>query len=275
MSQSYFICGTPRTGSSLLLGLLDSTGVAGHPQAYFRAPDELAWAARWGLPHTPDGGLHHSGPHHDGLDYSGLDYGGLDYGGLDYGGFVRAALAHGSTDNGVFGAKLMWGTLDELVAKLTPLYPDLRGRDLDLLTAAFGRTRFVYLRRDDVVAQAVSWLRAEQSGAWYVGGRGEIPGPREPERPPRYDPDRIRELVRTIEEHNAAWEDWFASAGVRPHRLSYDELAADMSGAVQGILDVLGVQLPDGRAITPRHHRQADDLNAQWTTRFRADATTQ
>jgi len=37
-------------------------------------------------------------------------------------------------------------------------------------------TRFVYLRRADVVAQAVSWLRAEQTGTWYVGGNGEIGG---------------------------------------------------------------------------------------------------
>jgi trehalose 2-sulfotransferase len=42
--DSYFVCGTPRTGSSLLLGLLESTGVAGRPQAYFREPDEPLWA---------------------------------------------------------------------------------------------------------------------------------------------------------------------------------------------------------------------------------------
>jgi LPS sulfotransferase NodH len=41
--NSYFVCGTPRTGSSLLLGLVDSTGVAGHPQAYRR---ELGLARR-------------------------------------------------------------------------------------------------------------------------------------------------------------------------------------------------------------------------------------
>jgi LPS sulfotransferase NodH len=44
---SYFVCATPRTGSSLLLGLLESTGVAGRPQAYFREPDEPLWADRW------------------------------------------------------------------------------------------------------------------------------------------------------------------------------------------------------------------------------------
>src|SRR6266851_2600748 len=47
---SCFVCGTPRTGSSLLLGLLESTGVAGRPQAYFREPDEPLWADRWQVP---------------------------------------------------------------------------------------------------------------------------------------------------------------------------------------------------------------------------------
>ena len=43
------VCATPRTGSSLLLGLLDSSGVAGHPEAYFRDQDQATWAGEWGL----------------------------------------------------------------------------------------------------------------------------------------------------------------------------------------------------------------------------------
>jgi LPS sulfotransferase NodH len=43
--DSYLICATtPRTGSSLLCGLLDSTGIAGHPESYFRRQDEREWA---------------------------------------------------------------------------------------------------------------------------------------------------------------------------------------------------------------------------------------
>jgi LPS sulfotransferase NodH len=136
---SYFVCGTPRSGSSLLLGLLESTGVAGRPQAYFREPDEPLWADRWQVPRSAGGGF-------------------------DYPDYVRAALAAGRTGNGVFGAKLMWGTLDELVVKLGRVFPDLAGDDAGLLERAFGRTGFVFLRRADVVAQAVSWLRAEQTG---------------------------------------------------------------------------------------------------------------
>jgi len=245
--DAYFICGTPRTGSSLLLGLLGSTGVAGRPQAYFRAPDEALWADRWQIPRTSGGAF-------------------------AYADYVRAARAAGTTGNGVFGAKLMWGTLDELVGKLGTVHRDLAGEDLALLNRAFGRTRFVHLRRDDVVAQAVSWLRAEQTNAWYAGGAGEISGARRDGRPPAFDLDRISELTRTIGEHNAAWERWFASAGVRPHLVRYEELAADMAGTTRGILDFLGLDLPHGRAVVPRHRRQADELNDQWIERYRAEA---
>jgi LPS sulfotransferase NodH len=162
-----------------------------------------------------------------------------------------------------------WGTLDELAAKLSTVHPDLAGQDVDLLHRAFGRPRFVYLRRDDVVAQAVSWLRAEQTSTWYIGGNGEISGTREPGRAPGFDPDRIGRLIETIDEHNAAWEEWFASFGIQPHRLSYEELDADMAGVTHRILDFLGVDLPDGRTVVPRHKRQADELNAQWIDRYR------
>jgi LPS sulfotransferase NodH len=81
-------------------------------------------------------------------------------GAFDYGDYVRAAVVAGSTPNAVFGARVMWGPLDAIVSKLGAVYPDLVGADLELLTRAFGRTRFVYLWRGDTVAQAVSWAAA-------------------------------------------------------------------------------------------------------------------
>jgi trehalose 2-sulfotransferase len=182
---------------------------------------------------------------------------------------VRAALAAGRTGNGVFGAKLMWGTLDELVVKLGRVFPDLGGDDAGLLGRAFGRTGLVFLRRADVVAQAVSWLRAEQTGTWYIGGNGEIGGSAGTGGPPGFDAGRISRLIQMIGEHNAAWEAWFASVGIRPHRVSYEELDAGMAGVTLGILDFLGLDVPDERVIAPRHERQADELTARWIDRYR------
>jgi len=246
-TDTYFICATPRTGSSLLLGLLDSTGVAGHPQAYFRSPDEVAWAERWGVAHTSQRAL-------------------------DYGDFVRAALAAGRTGNGVFGAKLMWGTHAELTSRLAGLHPDLAGDELGLLEREFGRgIRLVQLRRDDVLAQAVSWLRAEQTGVWFIGGKGEIGGggATPADGRPSYDRDAITRTMRTIEEHNTAWERWFDVHGIQPHRIRYEDLSADPEAVTLRVLDHLGLALPAGRRITPSHQRQADGLNEEWAARYR------
>lgn len=243
--DSYLICTTPRTGSTLLCGLMASTKVAGRPESYFRIPDEQSWAARWDIAHASDGVFAYSE-------------------------FVRAALAAGRTDNGVFAARIMWGTMDYLADRLGSVYPASAGGDLDLLNLAFGHTRFIYLHRDDVLAQAVSWHRAEQTNVWHQTDQEE---PKPPEQQPRFDFDEIRKLVQTIEEHNSAWRAWFASVGIQPHMVRYEDLDADPVGVAREVLDFLGLKLPSGCQIKTRNRRLADELNAQWIDRYRAGLT--
>jgi LPS sulfotransferase NodH len=147
--DSYFVCGTPRTGSSLLLGLLESTGVAGHPQAYFREPDEPLWADRWRVPRSADGGF-------------------------DYADYVRATLAagrrHGLPRPGR-GRRRAAGTGVRPNALCIPAACRCRG--------AGG-----------------SWLRAEQTGTWFIGGNGEIGGRAGNGRAPSFDAGRIGQLIQ-------------------------------------------------------------------------------
>lgn len=243
--DSYLICSTPRTGSTLLCGLLASTKVAGRPESYFREPDEQSWASRWEIVRSPDGTF-------------------------EFSDFVRAALAAGRTENGVFAARIMWGTMDHLVDRLATVYPSRAGGDLDLLNQAFGDTRFIYLRRDDVLAQAVSWQRAEQTDVWHqtVGEESK-----QPEGEPRFHFDQIRELAEMIEEHNAAWGAWFASVGIQPHMVRYEDLDADPVGVAREVLAFLGLELPAGRPIKTRNRRLADELSARWIDRYRTELT--
>ena len=238
---AYLICATPRTGSSLLCGLLDSTGVAGHPESYFRAPDEPSYAARWGI--TEPGGA-----------FSDASY-------------IAAARAAGRTANGVFAARIMWGSLDRVLGRLRTLHPGLAGRDTALLDRAFGRTRVVYLHRADRVAQAVSWYRAEQTGVWFDTAPGGSPPPRGEL---RFDFRQIHTLTARIQQHNQAWRAWFGAAGVHPYVVTYERLDADPVGVTRDVLGFLGLALPPGRQIQVRHRRLADDLNADWIARDRA-----
>ncbi len=241
--DSYLICATPRTGSTLLCGLMASTKVAGQPGSYFRQPDEQLWADRWDIVRSPDGVF-------------------------EYSEFIRATLAAGRTENGVFAARIMWGTLDYLVDRLGTVYPAPADGDFDLLNLAFGHTAFIYLQRDDILAQAVSWHRAEQTNVWHQTDQ-EVS--KQPEQEPRFDFDQICKLVQLIEDHNLAWRTWFASVVIQPHMVRYEDLDADPVGVVCEILDFLGLKLPPGRLIKTPHRRLADELNVQWIDRYRAE----
>jgi LPS sulfotransferase NodH len=232
--RSYLICGTPRTGSTLLCSLLASTGVLGQPASFFREPDEAEWAATFGL--ASAGGRV-----------------------LDYRAFVRAAREAGASENGVFGGRVMWGSLDRLLAGL--------GRapgqtDLAVLEAAFGPLAFVHLRREDIVGQAVSWSRAEQTGYWQQDdvAVGE----------PRQDLAQMRRLLATIQEHNAAWEAWFGAQGVAPLVVTYEQLVADRRQVIQRIAAAVGVALPEDWSPDSPHRKQADDVNRAWVEALRA-----
>ncbi|MXX02990.1 MAG: hypothetical protein F4X08_08510 [Gemmatimonadetes bacterium] len=240
--DSYLICATPRTGSTLLCGLMASTKVAGQPESYFRQPDEQLWAERWDIVRSSDRIF-------------------------EYSEFIRAALAAGRSENGVFAARIMWGTLDYLFDRLGTVYPAPAGHDIELLNQALGHTGFIYLQRDDVLAQAVSWHRAEQSSVWHQTDREKL---KQPVIKPRFDFDLIHKLVQVIEDHNSSWRAWFASAGIQPHMVRYEDLDADPVKVVCEILDFLGLKLPPGRQISTHNRRLADELNAEWIDRYRA-----
>jgi LPS sulfotransferase NodH len=232
--RSYVLCGTPRTGSTLLCGLLRSTGVLGRPESYFREPDEVAWAARFGL--ATEGGRVR-----------------------DYRAFVNAARSAGTSTNGVFGARIMWGSLERMVEGLgrVPGKPDLV-----VLEEALGSLTFIHLRREDIAAQAVSWCRAEQTGYWQQGDvvTGE----------PHQDIAQTRLLMETIREHNAAWRAWFDAQGVEPHTVTYEQLADNRRRMIQGIAARLAVELPnDWRPRSP-HRKQSDGMNRAWADALRA-----
>ncbi len=231
---AYLLCGTPRTGSTLLCGLLTSTGVLGRPESYFRDADEAAWAARFGLPT-------------DGLRVR------------DYDAFVQAVRTAATTDNGVFAARVMWGSLERVLEGLG----EPRGRsDLVPLERAFGRLEFVHLRREDVVGQTVSWCRAEQTGFWQAGDVAS--------RRPEQDLDRMQALLRTIRRHDAAWQSWFARNRIRPHGVTYEQLVGDSRTAVAGIAAHVGVDLPARWRPASPHRKQADELNTRWAAALRA-----
>jgi len=162
--DSYLICATPRSGSTLLCGLLESSGVAGRPASYFNRRGLHDYADVWRIARPRDGRIDEA--------------------------YVRAALAAGKTSNGVFGGRIMAETLPELIGDLAAADSGSAVTDLGLLSAQLGRLRFVHLRRRDVVAQAVSWAKALQTYYWHPGEAVKPGGQR-----PHYDEELIGRLA--------------------------------------------------------------------------------
>jgi LPS sulfotransferase NodH len=85
---SYLVCSIPRSGSSLLCGLLGATGVAGAPAEFFHPDKMRLLQERWAAPTLDD--------------------------------YLRELLARKTSPNGVFGAKAHLGQYDPLFGESDP-----------------------------------------------------------------------------------------------------------------------------------------------------------
>lgn len=245
--DSYVVCTSPRSGSTLLCRLLAATGVAGKPESYFHRPSVAAWVASLGV--ACDRPL----PERDVLQA-----------------VFRAAIARGRDGTGVFGLRLQRHSFAFFVQKLAILYPD-PPRDAVRFRAAFGRTLFVHLTRGDKIDQAVSYVRADQSGLWHKAPDGTALERRPPAGEVRYDPDAIQARLIEMTAMDRAWNRWFAGEGIDPLRLDYGALAADPAGTLAEVLDRLGLDRKAAAGVEPGVAKLADDVSRAWAARFRTE----
>jgi LPS sulfotransferase NodH len=232
IDRSLFICFVQRSGSRYLAGLLASTGVAGVPTEAFRSPLERYNRREYEI-ETDE----------------------------EYFEWVRRTSV---TPNGTFGVNVPYGALQNVLRRLRRADGDGLA-DVPLLAHAFPSPVFVYLRRRDTVAQAVSWARALQTNRWHSTDPGE--------REPVYDFDLIAKLVETIRSDEQAWISWFGRNGIDADEILYEDVVADPRREVQRVLAALGLKLPPGVELRPYEgeERLADTLNAEWLERYRAD----
>jgi trehalose 2-sulfotransferase len=168
--------------------------------------------------------------------------------------YRRALLERKTSPNGVFGLKVHWAQYATTVEDRDP-------------TSLFPNLRFVYIRRADRVRQAISWVRAFQTGSWstLVG----------PETPPEavFDRDDIERKIARLRRDEEGWEDLFRRHGISPYRMTYEDLAESPEGAAHRVLSLLGVELPAGFDFDPPlMERQSDELSEKWAARYLAES---
>jgi LPS sulfotransferase NodH len=245
-TQSYIICATPRSGTTLLCDLLADTGVAGRPDSFFRRQSIPWWS--------------------DFFDVSVADWG--DEYKFDQS-YLAAVQREGAGGTWVFGMRLMWESVGDLSQRLETFYPGLPS-DSARFRSAFGPPVYVHLCRQDKVAQAVSRLKAEQTGLWHVAADGSERERVKPGQAPVYDAQGLADQVAESEAHDAAWANWFAQQRIQPVRITYESLSTDPRATLATVLSALDLDPAIAGTIEPRTAKLADNESRDWAARFRS-----
>ena len=245
-STNYLVLATPRSGSTLLGQGLQASGLAGDPKEFFGHKMQF-WMERWRTSNL--------------TSYA-----------------ARLAQAR-ATPNGVFGAKLLYRQLLHLES-LARQDSELTDVPLpEILTRLFPNLHFVWVTRDDKVRQAISWFKARQTGVWGQGqgqsapklGRAWRLGD-EPLQPGElaFDYSGIAALLRQAEVEDAAIGQFFATSGIEPFRVVYEEFSPLYEETIVALLCWMGVTPPPDLTLpNPRTMKLADDRTDEWVARFR------
>ena len=155
----------------------------------------------------------------------------------------------------------MWAYFRDFV-RLARRTPGLEGvRPCEVPAAVLPNLRrFVWIRRDDTIRQAVSLWKALQTQQWRQDSEEEVGG-----QGLRFNFAAVDHLKLRIDEHNSAWQAYFERCGTESLKVVYEEFVENYEENVLGILNALEIPIPEGFAVAqPKMKRQADELSEEW-----------
>lgn len=232
----------------MLCKLLAATEVAGNPGSHFHEPSIEAWLGYYDLKGN------NFSSEQDALKA-----------------IFGAATKVGKSGSDVFGLRLQYDSFQFFADQLKALHPD-EATDYERIEAIFGATLFIYLRRDDHLGQAISRLRAEQTGLWHRKADGSDLERNAPTRNAGYDHEIIQSYVQKTIEQNEQWARWFAEQSIKPLRISYDELSRRPQAVLSQILTGLGFDASLAETVPVQTAKLANETSTVWRSRFEAES---
>jgi len=108
--------------------------------------------------------------------------------------------------------------------------------------------KWIFMRRKDTVAQAVSWYVAETSSQWHLSSASHVIKHQNIE----YDFFSILSRLMIIGANNANWDTYFKVAGIFPLDIIYENLVSDPLSEVSAILEYLDIDRPVSDVVLER-----------------------
>jgi len=165
--------------------------------------------------------------------------------------YIASLVAHRTSKNGVFGMKEHFIHFEDFIRE----YPAL----LEVLAPM----TYIYISREDKVAQAVSMAKALQTQEWTSRMESGQSAPLQ------YDRELVAKCIKEVEQQDAHWLRWFEVNKLTPFELTYEGLTADTAGTIRSIVELLGVQNDEPDEVDlPPTRKQSDETNEEWIERF-------
>lgn len=215
-----FICSTPRSGSYLLCRYMINAGL-GVPHEYFNTITMRQIAPRLGLASTiepltwrPRGILGRLGSR---AAARAAEVAFLQQ-------YIDALMPR-RCQNGIFGAKIHFDQFEKVL-------------DNPVGQALLNGGVFIYLYREDLLAQAVSAHFANLTGRWSIDDTITTTPAKEPD---FFNVEKLDRTLRALAADDMSWRRFLARNGIRPLSISYERFREDPYGLLRKIAKRLGI----------------------------------
>jgi LPS sulfotransferase NodH len=238
------LCATQRCGSTLIVEDMRNTGILGKPEEYFIPWTDPLAKSDWSQP-------------------------------------FASVCQRARGDNGITSIKIMANQLPSLDACLATFVRPEKACDFPAVATVFANSHWVWLKRDNIVAQAISRVIAKQTGINHATSKPDDPHfagnllkgySSDYNKATRYRYESILAEVISISLENLCWKRFFQSAAINPLVFTYEEVIKD--GSMKH-LDQLAImnQLPiPSTKVARKMVKLSNKVNQVWEDRFFSDA---
>lgn len=172
--------------------------------------------------------------------------------------FIRFLPQIHSTQNDAFITKLSWDQLYFLTR-------------IKAIPGIIKNPKFLYMKRRDMAAQALSFLIAQQTGQWKSTWNSGVHGTPNPS---SITDAQIRATIDQFMIAHRQFQKYFDSFGITPHVVYYEDLQQNPRIEIDKILTYLDIQSPQDWTIDTSKlqlKKQADTQTTERLARFHCE----
>ena len=227
VQQTYIICATQRSGSTLLCSFLSNLRIAGQPEEFLLPEREVEF------PFSTE----------------------------NYADYVCQLLDHFATSNGVSGVKIMNNTWEYVLGRLREQPEFAKLSEAEIVERLFPNVKFIFMTRRNKFRQAISLSRAEKSRVWEK--HNQILQKQSPVQT-QLHPFYLKSALKRVHEREQTWIDFFKRNDIQPLEIEYETLVKSFQTMVPRVLDFIDIEYPTDLKVEQNKFKKQADMYTEF-----------